>query len=337
MESAEARERFRQAVSLYREKRYGACLVILDELDASFPYTREVMYARALCLASLKRLEESQTLCDYLISALNDKQAEELRDRLDEEIAATGFEGMEKWHLASTGLGTKRARRPSRFEGWFRRSGERLHFLIPVTQVVALLLAIAVVLFAIVFYVENFDQIRRGKSLKSFVANRPSAHPETPSPPPTARPKRQAVTPTDEKLNESFLTEEELQSLTPFKPQGRIRQRREPKPTDPVVLSIRGALTFLALFLALLTAKRLPSPRMMNNILSVALVSIPVIAAQLLLPWYFWFVWFPLLFFLLNLAYEMEISEFLIFCAMFTVLHVMGTGVINEIYSGHFL
>jgi predicted esterase len=75
----EAASAFHLADTLYRQGRYQDALSLLDGVDREFPRTRNVMYARALCLAGLGRKNEAVELCDALLERFAEPRAVELK------------------------------------------------------------------------------------------------------------------------------------------------------------------------------------------------------------------------------------------------------------------
>ncbi len=82
MQSKEARKKFKLADGLFREKKYSAALDLLDELDATFPNAKNVMYPKAMCLAKLGRPHEAHELCQKLKAIYNDPRADKLMEKL---------------------------------------------------------------------------------------------------------------------------------------------------------------------------------------------------------------------------------------------------------------
>lgn len=82
MDARTARRRFREADQLYRLRRYAEALEILDQLDAAFPNTRNVMLPRARCLRHLGLATEALRLCDQLIERDGDAEAFQLKQRI---------------------------------------------------------------------------------------------------------------------------------------------------------------------------------------------------------------------------------------------------------------
>lgn len=78
----EAREKFRKADQLFREKNFSAALVVLDELDKEFPDTKNVLYPRAMCLARVGRYDEALDLCRQLKVEFGDLRGEKLMAKI---------------------------------------------------------------------------------------------------------------------------------------------------------------------------------------------------------------------------------------------------------------
>lgn len=69
---------FQQIVALYKEKKYDQCLAMLENLEASLPQNKDVLYHKALCLASLRRLDEAMACCQNVKGQFSDNRVEEL-------------------------------------------------------------------------------------------------------------------------------------------------------------------------------------------------------------------------------------------------------------------
>lgn len=80
----EAREKFKKADQLFREKNFSAALVVLDELDKEFPDTKNVLYPRAMCLARVGRYDEALDLCRQLKVEFGDPRGEKLMARISD-------------------------------------------------------------------------------------------------------------------------------------------------------------------------------------------------------------------------------------------------------------
>ncbi|MCP4643352.1 MAG: tetratricopeptide repeat protein [bacterium] len=95
MQNKEATALFMRSKKLYAEKRYVEALQVLDELDAEFPNTKNIMLPRARCLAKLKRTADAQHLCRQLIAIYADPKAEELLAHLGGADAADAGSGLD--------------------------------------------------------------------------------------------------------------------------------------------------------------------------------------------------------------------------------------------------
>ena len=62
MTNREASEKFALAKELFTKKRFEDTLDILNELEAAFPNTKNIMFPKALCLAKLGRFDEAHEL-----------------------------------------------------------------------------------------------------------------------------------------------------------------------------------------------------------------------------------------------------------------------------------
>ena len=89
MSSESPNQRFQEADALFKQQRYQDALRILEELDAAFPNTRNVMYPRAQCLYALGRTGEAMQVCDFMMALFEDASAQELKARIQAEMAAS--------------------------------------------------------------------------------------------------------------------------------------------------------------------------------------------------------------------------------------------------------
>lgn len=80
----DAREKFKHADQMFREKNYPAALEALDELDKEFPDTRNVIYPRAMCLARVGRFNEALDLCRQLKVEFGDPRGEKLMAKISD-------------------------------------------------------------------------------------------------------------------------------------------------------------------------------------------------------------------------------------------------------------
>ncbi|MCC6152460.1 MAG: tetratricopeptide repeat protein [Candidatus Hydrogenedentes bacterium] len=78
----DAREKFKHADQMFREKNYPAALETLDELDKEFPDTKNVIYPRAMCLARVGRFDEALDLCRQLKVEFGDPRGEKLMTKI---------------------------------------------------------------------------------------------------------------------------------------------------------------------------------------------------------------------------------------------------------------
>ncbi|MFP6583974.1 MAG: redoxin domain-containing protein [Candidatus Hydrogenedentota bacterium] len=75
MNANDASARFKEAENFFDAKRFNEALTILDELDARFPKTRNLVYARAQCLIALGRFGDADALCHQLRDEFSDPRA----------------------------------------------------------------------------------------------------------------------------------------------------------------------------------------------------------------------------------------------------------------------
>ncbi|MCH7958813.1 MAG: tetratricopeptide repeat protein [Candidatus Hydrogenedentes bacterium] len=82
MNSKDAQNIYRKATDLYREQRYEEAIVHFDRLFEVYPDRKEIVYARARCLAALGRVDDAMDLCLHLSTHLGDARGEALASRL---------------------------------------------------------------------------------------------------------------------------------------------------------------------------------------------------------------------------------------------------------------
>ena len=76
--SEEANLLWQQALALYKEKKYGDSLAILENLEKLSPQEKNILFQKALCLAALRRFEEAGMLCAQLKGQFPDSRVEDL-------------------------------------------------------------------------------------------------------------------------------------------------------------------------------------------------------------------------------------------------------------------
>jgi thioredoxin-like negative regulator of GroEL len=77
-----ARQEFLEAQRLYADRQYGAALEILDALDKQYPASKNILFARAHCLAQLFRTVEAVKICDRILARYEFPEARELKMQL---------------------------------------------------------------------------------------------------------------------------------------------------------------------------------------------------------------------------------------------------------------
>ena len=80
----DAKEKFKHADQMFREKNFPAALETLDELDKEFPDTKNVLYPRAMCLARVGRFDEALDLCRQLKVEFGDPRGEKLMAKISD-------------------------------------------------------------------------------------------------------------------------------------------------------------------------------------------------------------------------------------------------------------
>jgi hypothetical protein len=80
----DARDKFKHADQMFREKNFPAALETLDELDKEFPDTKNVIYPRAMCLARVGRFDEALDLCRQLKVEFGDPRGETLMTKISD-------------------------------------------------------------------------------------------------------------------------------------------------------------------------------------------------------------------------------------------------------------
>ncbi|MBN1901200.1 hypothetical protein JW926_07750 [Candidatus Sumerlaeota bacterium] len=98
MTNEEINQTFQQIVALYKDKKYDQCLSMLDSMEASFPRNKDVLYHKALCLASLRRLEESMGYCQSLKGQFSDNRIEELEQWIIRNTPKAGVGQFQEVH-----------------------------------------------------------------------------------------------------------------------------------------------------------------------------------------------------------------------------------------------
>jgi Tetratricopeptide repeat len=82
LKSENASEEFKKADALYNDGSYADALEMLDVLDAAYPDTKNILYARARCLAKLGETSKAIALCEMCIEQWDAPRAQELLEQL---------------------------------------------------------------------------------------------------------------------------------------------------------------------------------------------------------------------------------------------------------------
>ncbi len=82
MKQQQAEKEYTEASELCRQGKYAKALVILRRLNQAFPENKDIVYARAKCLAGLGRIDESLELCRELSEGMGDPRGHELEAKL---------------------------------------------------------------------------------------------------------------------------------------------------------------------------------------------------------------------------------------------------------------
>lgn len=85
MTRQEIETRYKQAELLYIMKEFEDALDILDELLKTVPKNKELLIAKAKCLASMGLREEARKICRQLITDQHDAHAAAMLERLDSD------------------------------------------------------------------------------------------------------------------------------------------------------------------------------------------------------------------------------------------------------------
>ena len=85
MTRQEIETRYKQAELLYIMKEFSDALDILDELLQTVPKNKELLIAKAKCLAAMGLREEARRICQSLITEQHDAHAAAVLERLDSD------------------------------------------------------------------------------------------------------------------------------------------------------------------------------------------------------------------------------------------------------------
>jgi len=80
---------FQEAASLYKNGNAQEAFDLLTALNSKQPDTRAILYAMALCLRALGRLDETRDLCIRLVVEHDDERARSILDALNKDGAAS--------------------------------------------------------------------------------------------------------------------------------------------------------------------------------------------------------------------------------------------------------
>lgn len=83
IDAVAATNMYKEASRLSAQKRHDEALYILEQLDATYPNQKNILYARAMTLASLGRIREARSLCTNLIATFGDTRAQKLLQELE--------------------------------------------------------------------------------------------------------------------------------------------------------------------------------------------------------------------------------------------------------------
>ncbi len=88
MDAQAGTTKFKQADKLFNEGKFAEALGILNDLDSAYPNTKNILYAKAMCLFQLGHIDEAESVCDWLLQEFQDPRAYALKDQIQTKRAA---------------------------------------------------------------------------------------------------------------------------------------------------------------------------------------------------------------------------------------------------------
>lgn len=88
MDKGESNYKFREADTLYRQRRYIEALTLLEELDLAHPNTRRIQYPLARTFARLERYPQAIDLLEQIVRQTNYEPAQYLLEKLEGRTAS---------------------------------------------------------------------------------------------------------------------------------------------------------------------------------------------------------------------------------------------------------
>ena len=86
MDHTDFSQKYDEARRLFGEEQYDASLRLLDELNRVTPNHKDILFARAQCLAKCGKTSEAKMICEHLSSALGDPRGDELKEELGRDL-----------------------------------------------------------------------------------------------------------------------------------------------------------------------------------------------------------------------------------------------------------
>lgn len=88
MKAQQGTAKFKRADELFNQGKFAEALGLLNELDVAFPNTKNILYAKAVCLHQLGHLDEAESVCDWVMQEFQDPRAQALKAQIESMRAA---------------------------------------------------------------------------------------------------------------------------------------------------------------------------------------------------------------------------------------------------------
>ena len=106
MDTTQAKHKYAQAGTLFKQGKYGEALLLLNELAEAYPASPDVLHARAMVLVQIGKTAEAAELCDRLAEELHDPRGKRLKAELETRPGTAPKTGLNRRSLLiSTAVG----------------------------------------------------------------------------------------------------------------------------------------------------------------------------------------------------------------------------------------
>jgi hypothetical protein len=85
-----AKKLFSESEQLFAQGQFSEALARLNELDRTYPNTKNILFPKAMCLAQMDRLEEAEAICAILEQNFGDQRSTQVRSLIAQKRQALG-------------------------------------------------------------------------------------------------------------------------------------------------------------------------------------------------------------------------------------------------------